>query len=125
MYFTKDHYWIDFRGSCAYVGVSNFKLIGLGDIHEVSFNDPINFKTKGEIIAWLKFKDYKIDLRMPIDGSVIQINKIFSLKDRKSITTHLEKSGWIFTLMPANPYDRNDLVPITEYLAMIKAQYPK
>jgi glycine cleavage system H protein len=125
MYFTKDHDWIDFRGTCAYVGVSNFKLIGFGEMHEVIFNDPINFKKKGEVIAWIRYKDYKIELCMPINGTVVQINKIFSNKDRKSIADHLEKSGWIFTVLPSKPYDRYDLIPLTEYLAMIKALYPK
>jgi glycine cleavage system H protein len=125
MYYTKDHEWIDFRGTCAYVGVSNFKLLGFREIHAVIFNDAINFKKKGEVIAWLRYKDYKIELLMPVDGSIVQINKIFSNKDLKSITGHLEKSGWIFSIIPSNPYDRADLIPISEYLPMIRAQYPK
>ena len=124
MYYTKNHEWIDFRGTCAYVGVSNFKLIDFGEIHEVIFNDPINFKIKGEIIAWIRYKDYKIEILMPVTGSIIQINKIFSNKNQKSTAAHLEKSGWIFSIIPSNSYDRNDLIPIGEYVSMLKNEYP-
>ena len=124
MYYTKNHEWIDFRGTCAYVGISNYKLIGFGEIHEVIFNDPINFKLKGEIIAWIRYKDYKIEILMPVNGSIVQINKIFSNKNQKSIDAHLEKSGWIFSIIPSNPYDRNDLIPIRDYVSMLKNEYP-
>jgi glycine cleavage system H protein len=125
MYYTKDHEWIDFRGTCAYIGVSSFKLLGFREIHEVIFNDAINFKKKGEVVAWLRYKDYKIELLMPVDGSIVQINKIFSNKDLKSVSEHLEKSGWIFSIIPSNPYERDGLIPIKEYLPLIRAQYPK
>jgi glycine cleavage system H protein len=125
MYYTRDHEWIDFRGTCAYIGISKFKLIGFREIHEIIFNDPINYKKKGEVIAWIGYKDYKIELLMPINGSIVQINKVFSNKKLKSISDHLEKSGWIFTVIPANPYDRAGLIPIKDYMPMIRAQYPK
>lgn len=60
MYYTRDHEWIDFQGSGAYVGVSNFKL-----------------------------------------------------------------SGWIFSIIPTNYYDREDLIPINEYMTLIKNEFPK
>ena len=40
LYFTKDHEWIDFQGSVAYVGISYFKLIGFKEIQELIFIDP-------------------------------------------------------------------------------------
>jgi glycine cleavage system H protein len=125
MYYTQDHEWIEFRGTCAYVGVSNFKLLGFKEIHEVIFNDPINFKKAGEVIAWLVYKDYKIEILMPVNGSILQINKIFLAKDLKSIKRHLDHTGWIFTLIPSNRYDREHLIPIIDYLSMIRSQYPK
>ena len=125
MYYTRDHEWIDFQGTGAYVGVSNFKLIGFREINEVIFEGTKSLVKKGEIVAWIRYKDYKIEILMPVDGSIVQINKVFLGKDLKQITAHLEKSSWIFSIIPTNYYGREDLIPIEEYMALIKNEFPK
>lgn len=74
LYYTKDHEWIDFQGSVAYVGISNFKLTGFKEIHEVIFNDPTGFKHKGDLIASIKYNDYQVEVAMPVDGKLIKVN---------------------------------------------------
>src|ERR1700710_843227 len=111
MFYTPDHEWIDFQGSIAYIGISNFKLLGFEEIHEVKFNEPSQVKKKRDIIAWIRYYDYRIAVQMPIDGSIFQINELFLLKNMDRISEHLAKSGWIISIIPANPSDRNELIP--------------
>ena len=40
-YFTNDHEWIDFQGNVAYTGICGFKLIGIKEIHQIVFNEPL------------------------------------------------------------------------------------
>jgi glycine cleavage system H protein len=125
MYYTRDHEWIDFQGTGAYVGVSNFKLIGFREIDEVIFRETKSPMKKGDLVAWIRYKDYKIEILMPVDGSIVQINKIFLGNNLKQISTHLQKSGWIFSIIPTNYYHREDLIPIEEYMTLIRNEYPK
>ncbi len=125
MYYTRDHEWIDFQGTGAYVGVSNFKLIGFRAIDEVIFHDVHRFKKKGDVIAWIRYKDYKIEILMPVSGSIVQVNKVFLDEDLDQISTHLEKTGWIVSIIPANPFERKELIPTNEYMSLIKNEFRK
>ena len=80
---------------------------------------------KGDLVAWIRYKDYKIEILMPVDGSIVQINKIFLGNNLKQISTHLQKSGWIFSIIPTNYYHREDLIPIEEYMTLVRNEYPK
>jgi glycine cleavage system H protein len=123
MYYTSDHEWIDFQGTVAYMGVSSFKLLGFRAIHEVLFNDPVSYKKRGDIIAWIRYQDYKIDILMPVDGSIVQVNRILLNNDLKQISDHLGKSGWMFSIIPSNRYDRKNLIPVKDYLSLIKNEF--
>jgi glycine cleavage system H protein len=124
MYYTSDHEWIEFQGTTACVGISSFKLIGFKAIDEIIFNEPLSYKKRGDIVAWIQYKDYKIEVHMPVDGSIVQVNKKLLGKDPGQIFAHLSKSGWIFAIIPTNRYERNELIPIKDYLPLIRNEFP-
>jgi glycine cleavage system H lipoate-binding protein len=125
MYYTKDHEWIDFQHTAAFVGVSNFKLTGFQSVDEVIFTDLKSLKKKGDVVAWLRYDDYKIEILMPVDGRIEQVNKVLLGKDSKKISEHLAKTGWMFSIVPANSLDRYELIPIQEYLSAMKNKFSK
>ena len=110
LYYTKDHDWIDFQDTLAYVGVSSFKLIGFKEIHQVIFNNPSGFKKKGDLIATIKYDDYVIQARMPVNGNVLEVNTNLIYGDESLLLKDAEGSGWIALIVPSQPGERKDLL---------------
>ena len=125
LYFTDDHEWIDFQGTVAYVGVCSFKLSGFKEIHQITFKEPAGFKKKGDVIATVKYNDYQIEAHMPVDGKVVQVNETLLSGDQDVLLQHPENSGWIALIVPAQPYERKDLLLPKQYQMNGKSKYAK
>lgn len=125
LFYTHDHEWIYFQGTVAYVGVCSFKLTGFKEIHQISFREPSGFKKKGDVIATVKYNDYQIDAHMPVDGKVVQVNETLSSGDQNVLLQHPENSGWIALIVPAQPYERKDLLLPKQYRMNGKSKYAK
>lgn len=123
LYYTNDHEWIDFQGTVAYVGVCAFKLLGFKEVQQIIFNEPSGFKRRGEVIATIRYRDYQIDAHMPVDGKVLEVNE--SLSHGNILITQPENSGWIAKIIPAQPYERKDLLMPKDYQMKDKSKYVK
>lgn len=124
LYYTKDHEWIDFRGTIAYTGVCSFKLIGFKAIQQVSFNEPLGFKKRGDLIATIKYNDYTIEAHMPVDGKVLETNTGLIDNGDNPLLKHAE-SAWIAKIAPSLPHERKDLLLPQQYRANSKSKYAK
>lgn len=125
LYYTNDHEWIGFQGTVAYTGVCSFKLSGFKEIHQINFTEPSGFKKKGDVIATIIYNDYRVDAHMPVDGKMIQVNEILLSGDRNILIQHPEDSGWIALIVPAQPYERKDLLLPKQYQMNGKSKYAK
>lgn len=115
LYYTKDHEWIDYQGTVAYVGVCSFKLSGFKEIHQIAFGEITGFKRKGDIIAIIKYNDYQIEAHMPVDGKVVHVNETLLSGDLSILLQYPENSGWVALIVPAQPYERKDLLLPKQY----------
>lgn len=125
LYYTKDHGWIDFKGSVAYIGISSFKIIGFKEIQEVVFIDPTGFKQKGESIAAIKYNAYQVEVTMPVDGKLIKVNTDLLNGDRNLLLNDAECSGWVAFIAPSQPFDRDNLILPKQYQMNGKSKYAK
>jgi len=124
-YYTKDHEWIDFQGTVAYTGICKFKLTGLKQIQEISFNEPAGFKKQGEVIATVKYNDYLIEAHMPVDGKVLQVNEKLVSGNPNILLDCSESSAWIALIVPSLPHERKDLLLPKQYQMNGKSKYAK
>lgn len=125
-YYTKDHEWIDFQGSVAYVGVCSFKLLGFKEIQQIIFKEPFSgFKKQGEVIAAVQYNDYQIEAHMPVDGKVLQVNETLLSGNQNVLLQHPENFGWIVLIVPSQPYERKDLLLPQQYQMNVKWKYAK
>ena len=124
LYFTSDHEWIDFQGSVAYVGVCHFKLIGFREVQQLIFNEPSNLSKKGDVIASVRYNDYRVDIHMPVDGKIVQVNKSLIAGNLNILLQHPQTNGWVAMISPSQPYERKDLLLPKHYhmLPAIKMQ---
>lgn len=117
LYYTSDHDWIDFQGKVAYVGVCRFKLTGFREVQQLVVTEPLGFKAKGQIIATIRYNDYIVDARMPVDGKVVQLNDLLLTGDYSILAQQPEHNGWIALIIPAAPKDRDQLLSPEQYKA--------
>jgi glycine cleavage system H protein len=124
-FYTSDHEWIDFQGTVAYVGICDFKLTGFKEIHSLNFSSTPGFMKKGELIAIITYKDYGVEVHMPVDGKLVQVNEELSEGKMNTLLQNAESSGWLAKIIPAQPYERNGLLLPKQYQMNGKSKHAK
>ena len=124
-YYTRDHEWIDFQGKVAYIGVCKFKLTGFRQIQELKFIDASGFRKRGEVIATVRYNDYLIDVHMPVDGKVVQVNEKLLSGNPNILLDCAESSAWLAFIQPSLPHERNDLLMPKQYQMNCKSKWKK
>lgn len=124
-YFTKDHEWIDFQGTVAYIGICKFKLTGFKQIQELKFIDASGFKKQGEVIATVRYNDYLVEIHMPVDGKVLQLNEKLVNGNPNILLDCAESSGWVASIVPALPHERKDLLIPKQYQMNSRSKWTK
>lgn len=115
LYYTNDHEWIDFQGSVAYVGVCQFKLSGIKEIHNIDFNDFANILHPGEVICNIQYDDYQIQVHMPVEGNIISFNDLLLTEEKNVLLQQPENNGWIALIVPCRLNDKTGLLSVEEY----------
>ena len=124
-YYTTDHEWIDFQGTIAYVGVCSFKLRGIKQIDQLTFKDTGAFKQQVELIATIRYDDYQININIPVSGKIIKINQELLQNKEGILLSHSECLAWIALIIPAQPYERTNLLLPHQYKMTAKDKYAK
>jgi glycine cleavage system H protein len=124
-YYTKDHEWIDFQGTVAYVGICRFKLTGFKQVQEIKFIETSGFKKQGEVIATVRYNEYLIEAHMPVDGKLLQVNEKLVSGNPNILLDCAETSAWIALIVPSQPHERKDLLLPRQYQMNGKSKYAK
>jgi glycine cleavage system H protein len=125
LYYTADYEWIDFRGSIAYTGVCNFKLLGFKEIHQLKLTDSRGFLKRGDLIATIRYNDYQIVACMPVDGKLIELNEMLTPGNYNILLKYAETNAWIAKIIPTQPYERKGLLLPAQYQANGKSKHAK
>lgn len=121
-FYTKDHEWIEYNGQVAYVGVCDFKLIGLKKIQKIEYGDLSGILQQGHVLATIFSDEYRIMMHMPVTGKIIEYN-LKLLTEPEMILKQAQKGGWIAKINPSSPYNRNGLLQPEQYQLSIKGKY--
>lgn len=114
VYYTKDHEWVDFHARHAYVGISDFKLSGIGAIQHVKLNMlSLNFK-KNALLGVVFSKDYEIPFSMPIAGKLIDYNE-FLMSNPSLLADKSLKNRWLVKISVTNDVCKDDLICESQY----------
>lgn len=124
-YYTGDHEWIEFQGAVAYVGICRFKLTGFKEIDQVIYGATSGPRKKGELIVTLKYRDFHVDVNMPVDGKIIETNPSIIYNDAAWLLHNAETKGWIAQIIPSQPFERVGLLLPKQYQMKGKSKYAK
>ena len=120
LYYTLNHEWIDFQGTVAYIGVCNFRLLGIKQIKKIVFSKKSGFKNQAEAIAFIHGKDCKVPVHMPVDGKIISLNDGKPLIDQNTLQMQPENNGWLALIGLKKPYERKGLMQFEQYRLFTK-----
>ena len=80
---------------------------------------------QGEVIASVKYNDYRIDVHMPVDGKLVQINDTLVSGNQNILLQQPENSGWVALIVPTELYERKELLLPKQYQINSKNKYAK
>jgi glycine cleavage system H protein len=120
LYYTNSYEWIDFHNMEAFIGISNFRLTGIKQIKKIEFVKIYGFKKRGEVLANIQFDRRRVQVHMPVDGSIISINDVGLLVDQHLLLNKPETEGWLVKILVSQPCERKGLIPSEQYNPAIK-----
>lgn len=125
LYYTEGHEWIQFQDSVALVGITNFKLLGFKDIDDIVFAAGQGVVRQGELIATIRYHDYEIEARMPVDGTLVECNTLLRHGQMNILLSQPEGAGWLARIMPSQPHARLGLLAANQYIESVKPIHAK
>ena len=72
--YTKDHEWIRFEGTSAYMGITDFAQRELGDIVYIDINTLGKEVAKDAVFGTVEAVKTVSDLFMPVTGKITELN---------------------------------------------------
>jgi len=115
LYFTTSHEWIEFHNTGAVVGITRFRLAGIKQIKKIEFIRVYGFKKRGEVLANIQFDRSRVQVHMPVDGSIICINDANLLVDQNLLLSHPETEGWLVKILVSQPCERKALLSYDQF----------
>ncbi len=113
--FTESHEWVDAEDSEAVrVGITYHAQDQLGDLVFVELPAVGDAFDQGDACAVVESVKAASDIYSPIAGEVIAINEDLDA-DPALVNSDPYGAGWLFTLMPANIDDVEDLLDAETY----------
>jgi len=76
--YSTDHLWVAVEGDAARLGITDYAQNQLGDLVFIEFLKTNNRLVQGEVFGRIESMKVAEDLRSPITGEVVSINKVVS-----------------------------------------------
>lgn len=116
--YTKEHEWIRFEGTSAFVGVTDFAQSELGEIVFVEVETIDETLSAGDVFGTIEAVKTVSDLYLPIDGTVTEFNTELE-EAPELVNDDPYGKGWIIKLEVATDVDTTELLSASEYEALI------
>lgn len=118
--YTEDHEWVKLDGDFAFIGVTDYAQIELGDIVFVEVETIDEELDKGEAFGTIEAVKTVSDMFMPIAGTVIEFNEELE-SDPEVINKDPYEGGWIVKIQITDKSELDDLLDKDAYAAVIDA----
>ena len=118
--YTKDHEWIKVEGDHALVGITDFAQSELGDIVYVEIETLDEKLEAEEVFGTVEAVKTVSDLFMPLEGTVVEVNK--ALEATPELVNEMPyESGWMIKIKFENPSALEHLLDAKAYRELISS----
>lgn len=114
MLFTKEHEWVEVKGSVATVGISAFAQKQLGDIVSIELPSVGSTFSQGQSFAIVDSMKASSDVYAPVSGEVVEVNKDL-LNNPQWINEDPYGKGWIAKIKVSGADELKKLMKKEEY----------
>ena len=116
--YSKDHEWLRVEGDNAYIGITEFAQVELGDIVFVDVDTEGEDLEKEEVFGSIEAVKTVSDLFMPINGEVLSFNK--KLEDEPElINTDPYGEGWVIKIAISDVTELDELLDASAYQELV------
>ncbi len=117
--YTKEHEWIDAKGTSATIGITDYAQSELGDVVFVELPKAGASLTAGKTFGSIESVKAVSEIYAPATGEVVEANAELQNKP-ESINNDPHGAGWLVKIKLANPNDVNGLMDAAAYEAYIE-----
>ncbi|MFO7612741.1 MAG: glycine cleavage system protein GcvH [Clostridia bacterium] len=111
--YSKDHEWVGVEGDTAYVGITNYAQIQLGDIVYVELPEVGMDIDKDEVVCAVESVKTAADIMMPVSGVITDVNK--ELEDTPEMINGSPYDAWIMQVKIRDAAELDELMSESEY----------
>jgi glycine cleavage system H protein len=116
--YSKDHEWLKVEGDIAYIGITAFAQVELGDIVFVDIDTEGEALEKEEVFGSIEAVKTVSDLFMPISGEVLAFNK--KLEDAPELINSAPYGdGWIIKISVSDATELDALLDANGYKELV------
>ena len=116
--YSKDHEWLKVDGKTAYIGITSFAQLELGDIVFVDIDTNGEMLEKEEVFGSIEAVKTVSDLFMPISGEVLAFND--KLEDSlELINSDPYGDGWIIKISVSDVTELDSLLDADSYKELV------
>jgi len=116
--YTKDHEWLRIEGDNAYVGITEFAQVELGDIVFLDVDTQGEALEKEDVFGSVEAVKTVSDLFMPINGEVLLFNE--KLEDKPElINSDPYGEGWIIKIAISDVSELDELLDAPGYQELV------
>lgn len=122
--YTKEHEWVEIKGTEAVIGITAHAAKELGDITFVEMPPEGTDLIVGDVLGTIESVKAASDIYAPVSGTVSSINSDLE-EDPAIVNSSPEGKGWICKLDNIDLVEFEDLMPQEEYEKYLKESSKK
>jgi glycine cleavage system H protein len=116
--YTKDHEWIEVRGSVGTIGLTDYAQCQLGDIVFVDLPSVGATTEAGKSFGAVESVKAAFDIYAPVSGEVVEVNA--ELRDApEKVNSDPHGAGWLVKVRLQRPAELDGLMDATAYQASL------
>ena len=112
--YSKDHEWVYFEDSVAFVGIAEYAQNALGDITFIELPEVGAEVDQFEQFASVESVKAASDIFAPISGKIVEVNQELASTPELMNKTCYEK-GWIAKIDPSDIDEKDNLMTFEDY----------
>ena len=116
--YTNEHEWIRVEGDIAYVGITDYAQVHLGDIVFVDIPTVGETLEAGETFGTIEVVKTISDLFLPLAGEILEQNEALE-ENPELVNKEPYGEGWLIKMKPADVKAAEDLLDAEAYKAVI------
>ncbi len=111
--YSKEHEWVKVEENIAYIGITNYAQLQLGDIVYVEMPEVDITITKGDVICAVESVKTAADIFTPLSGTIVKAN--LKLDDEPEKVNEQPYEAWLAAIELNNKSELDNLMSEDEY----------